>query len=113
MESVNKHLGTQICIAGTTAAQCPNHYFRPVGALVLKGKTEAIEAFEPISESATETPLTLRYREAFELLSLEDSKARGLFEKLKTDYPKDPLVNLHYERIIAGIMSSTIVLAEK
>lgn len=113
MESVNKHLGTQICIAGTTAAQCPNHYFRPVGALVLKGKTEAIEAFEPISESAVATPLMVRYREAFELLSLEDSSARGFFERLKTDYPDDPLVKLHYDRIINGIISSTIVLAEK
>lgn len=113
MESVNKHLGTQICIAGTTAAQCPNHHFRPVGALVLKGKTESIEAFEPIKESAVRTPLIVRYNEAFELLSLEDSRAVGLFEKLKADYPKDPLVNLHYERIISGILSSTIVLTEK
>ncbi len=113
MESVNKHLGTQICIAGTTAAQCPNHYFRPIGALVLKGKTEAIEAFEPISENIAETPLMVRYREAFELLSREDSRARELFAELKQDFPKDPLVNLHYARITAGIMSSTIVLAEK
>lgn len=113
MESVNKHLGTQICIAGTTAAQCPNHYFRPIGALVLKGKTEAIEAFEPISQNAAETPLTMCYREAFELLSREDSRAKSLFEKLKEDYPNDPLVNLHNERITAGVFSSTIVLAEK
>ncbi|MCB1687593.1 MAG: adenylate/guanylate cyclase domain-containing protein [Halioglobus sp.] len=113
MESVNKHLGTQICIAGSTAAQCPNHFFRPIGALVLKGKTEAIDAFEPISENASGSTLMIRYREAFELLSREDSAAVPLFEKLKTDFPQDPLVNLHYGRIIAGILSATIVLAEK
>ena len=113
MESVNKHLGTQICIAGTTVAQCPNHYFRPIGSLVLKGKTEAIEAFEPISQEAATSALVVRYREAFDLLSREDPGARGLFEKLKADYPKDPLVNLHYERIISGVISPVIVLAEK
>lgn len=113
MESVNKHLGTQICIAGTTAAQCPNHFFRPIGALVLKGKTEAIEAFEPISEQAAASPLMKRYREAFELLSRDDPAASGMFEKLMADFPRDPLVNLHYERITAGILSTTIVLAEK
>ena len=113
MESVNKHLGTQICISGTTVAQCPNHYFRPIGALVLKGKTEAIDAFEPISENAAGSSLMLSYKEAFDALAREDSVARSLFEKLKGEYPDDALVNLHYERIIAGHLSSTIVLAEK
>jgi len=113
MESVNKHLGTQICIAGSTVAQCPNHYFRPIGALVLKGKTEAIDAFEPISREAATTPFNKRYNEAFECLSRGDARARELFTKLKTDFPKDPLVNLHYDRITEGMLSTTIVLAEK
>ncbi len=113
MESVNKHLGTQICIAGTTVAQCPNHHFRPIGALVLKGKTEAIEAFEPISPEEAEKPFIRRYNEAFNCLAEGDAAAAGLFEQLKADFPEDPLVNLHHERISAGVMSATIVLAEK
>ena len=40
LESVNKHLGTLICSSGPTAEQCPDHLFRSVGGLVLKGKTE-------------------------------------------------------------------------
>jgi adenylate cyclase len=113
MESVNKHLGTQICIAGTTAAQCPNHFFRPVGALILKGKKEPIEAFEPITEEQAGAPLMVRYNEAFEYLVRGDAKAEELFAALKADYPDDPLVNLHYDRIMDGIVSSTIILAEK
>lgn len=113
MESVNKHLGTQICIAGTTAAQCPNHYFRPIGALVLKGKTEAIEAFEPITKEEADTPLMVRYRAAIELLAAADSSAKENFAQLKADFPDDVLVNLHHGRIMAGILSYTIVLAEK
>jgi adenylate cyclase len=113
MESVNKHLGTKICIAGTTAAQCPNHYFRPIGALILKGKTEAIEAFEPITKEAADTPLMVRYRAAFDLLSAEDGGAKEAFAQLIADFPEDPLVQLHYGRIMDGIISSTIVLAEK
>ena len=113
MEGVNKHLGTQICIAGTTAAQCPNHFFRPVGALILKGKTEPIEAFEPITEEQAGTPLMVRYNEAFDYLARGDAKTEKMFAALKADYPDDPLVNLHYDRILAGIVSSTIVLAEK
>jgi adenylate cyclase len=113
LEGVNKHLGTQICISGTTAAKCPNHFFRPIGALILKGKTEAIEAFEPMTEEESKSPLTIRYLEAFELLTRADPKAAELFTSLKADYPDDALVTLHYERITSGILSSTIVLAEK
>jgi adenylate cyclase len=113
MESVNKHLGTKICIAGTTAAECPRHFFRPIGGLVLKGKTESIEAFEPITEEESSSPRIVRYNEAFECLTRGDAKTEGLFAQLKADYPDDPLVNLHYNRIIEGTLSSTIVLAEK
>lgn len=113
LEGVNKHLGTQICISGTTVAQCPNHFFRPIGALILKGKTEAIDAFEPMTEEESKSPLTKRYLEAFELLTLADPKAGELFANLKADFPGDALVELHYDRITSGILSSTIVLAEK
>ncbi|MEH6592983.1 MAG: adenylate/guanylate cyclase domain-containing protein [Halioglobus sp.] len=113
MESVNKHLGTQICIAGVTAKECPDHFFRPVGGLVLKGKTESIDAFEPITEQEAGTPLIKQYTAAFELLDKEDPGAKAAFAALRTEYPDDPLVKLHYDRIMAGKMSTTIVLAEK
>jgi adenylate cyclase len=113
MESVNKHLGTRLCISGYTVAQCPDHFFRPVGALVLKGKTEGIEAFEPITEEESRSEQVLAYTEAFELLHAEDPAAREKFAALRETYPDDPLVNLHWERIEEGILSSTIVLAEK
>jgi adenylate cyclase len=113
MEGVNKHLGTEICISGTTVAQCPKHFFRPIGALILKGKTEAIDAFEPMTETEARKPLTTRYMEAFERLTREDPVAVELFSSLKADFPDDALVSLHYGRITGGILSSTIVLAEK
>jgi adenylate cyclase len=113
LEGVNKHLGTLICIAGNTAVHCPDHFFRPVGGLVLKGKTESIEAFEPITEAESKSPRVLHYNKAFEHLSREAEDTAELFAALKAQYPDDPLVNLHYNRIMAGTLSSTIVLAEK
>jgi adenylate cyclase len=113
MEGVNKHLGTVICISGTTVAQCPKHFFRPIGALILKGKTEAIEAFEPLTEEQAKAAFATRYLEAFEYLKAGDPAAVELFTRLKADFPNDALVSLHYGRIAEGILSSTIVLAEK
>ncbi|MEM9255709.1 MAG: adenylate/guanylate cyclase domain-containing protein [Pseudomonadota bacterium] len=113
MESVNKHLGTQICISGATAAQCPDHHFRPIGALVLKGKTEPIEAFEPVTTEESQSEFYRRYTDAFAQLASQDSAAKHAFESLHSDYPDDPLVTLHHGRIIAGELTSTIILAEK
>mgnify|MGYP001552198070 CR=1 FL=1 len=50
---------------------------------------------------------------AFEALDKEDPGAADMFAALKEQYPDDPLVNLHHERIMSGILSTTIVLAEK
>jgi adenylate cyclase len=113
LESVNKHLGTLLCISGTTVAQCSGHFFRPVGGLVLKGKTEAIQAFEPISEDDSRSEQVLAYGEAFAVLAQEDAAAREMFAGLRQQYPDDPLVKLHFDRLEQGLLSPTIVLAEK
>ena len=113
MESVNKHLGTRICVSGSTVSGCPDHFFRPVGALVLKGKTEAIEAFEPITREQHDSDRIRRYLEAFRRLEEQQPDSAALFCQLKSEYPDDPLVALHYDRITAGETSTTIVLAEK
>ena len=48
LESVNKHLGTRICVSVDTVAQIPDFVGRPVGTLILKGKEQGIKAFEPL-----------------------------------------------------------------
>ena len=47
LEGANKYLGTSICVSRETKSQYPDTVCRPVGRLVLKGKTEAIEVFGP------------------------------------------------------------------
>ena len=83
------------------------------GGLVLKGKTEAIDAFEPITAEEAETDLMQRYGKAFALLDEESPEAEAAFRKLREEFPEDPLVNLHCGRMDEGIFSTTIVLAEK
>lgn len=113
MESVNKHLGTRLCVAGSTASLCPDLNFRPVGALVLKGKTEAVEAYEPITAEQNASERVKKYIAAYRHLEQADPESEHLFDELKNNYPDDPLVALHMGRIKAGEVSSTIVMAEK
>ena len=113
MESVNKHLGTTFCITGATAAGCPDMHFRPVGSLVLKGKTEGVAAFEPLSEEAAAAPATAAYLEAYRLMEQEDQAAAAAFAKLAEANPQDGLAAFHARRLAAGEVGTTIVMGEK
>src|SRR4029079_230983 len=46
LETANKQLGTRICVSAILAAKVPNFHGRPVGDLLLRGRTEALRAFE-------------------------------------------------------------------
>ena len=48
LESVNKHLGTRMCVSENTLSGCTGVVTRPVGRLVLKGKTEPLMVFQPM-----------------------------------------------------------------
>ncbi len=116
LESANKHLGTLICLSEATLHGCPESIVRPVGRLLLKGKTLPLMVYEPITGSAEEGLQPHRdttYEKAFELLRNKNPLARKTFEKLAEERPKDPLVLLHLERLRKGEQDDTIILNEK
>jgi adenylate cyclase len=113
LESVNRHLGTRLCVSGDTARLCPDFVGRPVGTLVLKGKTQGVAAFEPAPPAAAESPRFARYLEAFGLLERDDPAATGAFAGLAAEAPEDGLVAFHLERLRQGERGSVIVLSEK
>ncbi len=113
LESVNKHLGTRICVSATAAEKCNGIVFRPVGRLVLKGKTEAIEALEPLSEAEAASAKTAEYSEAYRLMESSSPEAARAFDDLAKDYPDDPLIAFHARRLESGQTGHTIVMTEK
>jgi adenylate cyclase len=114
LESVNKHLGTRMCVSEAILAGCPDARVRPVGRLVLKGKTEALAVFEPINDELALTRAPgAEYEAAFAALRSEDPVALELFRQLAGTYPDDPLVALHRRRLEAGEKGDLIVMSEK
>ena len=113
LESVNKHLGTRVCVAGSTASQCPDLKFRPIGKLVLKGKTEGIDTFEPLSSSADQEIDVDAYENAFRMMADGNSEAAYAFDALAGRFPDDKLSLLHARRLSTGEKGITIVLKEK
>jgi adenylate cyclase len=77
LEAANKQLGTRICVSATLAAKVKDFWCRPVGDLMLSGRTEALRAFEPLSVEQYEDPSTRSYLEAFSKLEASDPN-RGI-----------------------------------
>jgi adenylate cyclase len=114
LESVNKHLGTLVCISEATLAGQPGFPVRPVGRLVLKGKTQALMVYQPIIAAEGETASRDEaYEVAYAMLRDEKPDALGAFEELAAERPDDPLVALHLKRLRAGERGDRIVMESK
>jgi class 3 adenylate cyclase/CHASE2 domain-containing sensor protein len=113
LESANKHLGTRICVSQFTAKDCPDVVFRPVGNLVLKGKTEGIDVVEPMSEKRAKAKSTALYRDAFEAMTQNESRAADMFQQVLDIDPDDGLASLHLRRLRDGETGTIIVMGEK
>jgi adenylate cyclase len=117
LEGANKHLGTRVCVSGATAGRCPDVAWRPVGDLVLAGKSAAVPAFEPAAAAtaAGSDPddLVAAYERAFARLRAGEPCARGAFEALLARRPDDALVAFQLARLRRGEGGTRVVLPGK
>src|SRR3954451_15327798 len=72
LEAANKYLGTRICVSATIAEGADNFQGRPVGELVLRGRSEPLRAFEPLPAAKFEEPATSKYSAAFAKMAAGD-----------------------------------------
>ena len=79
LEAANKQLGTRICVSATLADKVEEFRGRPIGDLVLRGKTEPLRAFEPLRTEQYDDPATKSYLEAFAKLEAGDPGAMAAF----------------------------------
>jgi len=110
LETVNRHLGTRVCVSAAAANQVPGFVGRPVGRLVLKGKSEPIEAFEPLDAARAGSPAIAAYRAAYALLEAGDPGARDALAAIAGE---DELAAFHLARLHAGEHGAVVVMDEK
>ena len=110
LEQANKIIGTRVCIAESVVDRVEGFHFRPVGTLLLKGKTHAVRGFEPLPPEDAASPATEAYRAAFRLLEAGDPKARQAFAALVGQNPDDALTLFHLGRLLGGEDSDQIEL---
>lgn len=105
LEQVNKIIGTRICVGQNTVDLIPKFKGRVIGNLLLKGRSESLRCYEPLT--GTETVIS-GYNEAFSLLDAGDSKAKQAFAALIGRDAEDPLAMFHLGRLLSGKTGSQI-----
>jgi adenylate cyclase len=110
LEAANKQLGTRICVSELLAAKVEEFRGRPVGDLVLRGRTEALRAFEPLPTQRYESPATKSYLEAFGKLEAGDPGAIAAFAAHVGREPDDALASFHLKRLLNGATGTRIAM---
>jgi adenylate cyclase len=110
LEAGNKQLGTRICVSAPLAAKVADFKGRPVGDLVLRGKTEALRAFEPLRPEQYDSPATKSYLEAFAKLEANDPGAVAAFAAHLGKQPGDQLASFHLKRLLNGATGTRIAM---
>ena len=113
LEGLNKTFGTRLCVSDAAKVLCQGITFRPIGSVILKGKTEALDVWEPLHDGAFSEDLLARYIAAFAAARDSADDALKLFADLAADNPDDPLVQFYLERLRAGETGIKITMTEK
>ena len=113
LEGANKVFGTRVCVSGPVAALSPAYRFRPIASVVLKGKLEAVDVFEPLRPDSLDTELEAAYGAAYALIERGDNGALAALEDLAARWPDDPLVEFHLRRLHRGETGVRIAMIEK
>ncbi len=102
LEAANKHLGTRICVSAAAAEAAGNFQGRPVGDIMLRGRSEPLRAFEPLQDVPFKAPATAQYVEAFAKLEAGDATAMPAFAALVGVHADDALAGFHLKRLLNG-----------
>ena len=108
LEVANKQLGTRMLVSAALATLVKNFRGRPVGDLMLRGRTEAIRAFEPFAVEGR--PANESFQRAFALLEAADPRAMAAFAAHVGNYPDDQLASFHLKRLLSGAARTKIAL---
>jgi adenylate cyclase len=110
LEAANKQLGTRICVSARLADKVEGFCGRPVGDLMLRGKTETLRVFEPLGRDHYDDPGTKSYLSAFAKLEAGDPEAIAAFAAHLGKQSKDPLASFHLKRLLNGETGTRIAM---
>jgi class 3 adenylate cyclase/CheY-like chemotaxis protein len=102
LEAANKYLGTRICVSAAVVNCVEAFQGRPVGDLILRGRSEPLRAYEPLSPLAFAALARGQYEDAFAKLEAGDITAMPSFAALVGLHSDDALAGYHLRRLLNG-----------
>ena len=102
LETANKLLGTRMCASAAVADAAKGFQGRPVGDLMLRGRSEPLRAYEPLTPENFEGLAAKQYSDAFAKLETEDAAAMPAFAALVGLHADDALAGFHLRRLLNG-----------
>jgi adenylate cyclase len=94
-------------VSAALAEKVENFRGRPVGDLMLRGRTGAVRAFAPVQIKGCD-PIAESYQKAFALLEASDPRAMAAFAAHVGNYPTDQLASFHLKRLLGGASGTAI-----
>ena len=111
LEGANKYIGTLICISEATLSACPEIPARPIGRLLVKGKSIPLTVFEPLGQQQSNLS---DYQAAFILMREQQTEAAiAAFKTIVANHPNDTLAAFHLRRLQDGNSGDLIELHNK
>lgn len=112
LEGANKYFGTWVCISRETEARLSDALpCRPIGNILVKGRAEGVQTFEPLNR--LNSVQAADYMAAYDLMRQGDKMAPEKFAAYLRAYPDDALAKFHADRLQVGEISEFIVLEGK
>jgi adenylate cyclase len=102
LEAANKALGTRICVTDAVTSEVREFKGRPIGDLLLLGRSEPLRAHEPLSAAEFDAPAAIQYATAFTKLESDAVAAIPSFAALAGQHADDPLASYHLRRLPNG-----------
>jgi adenylate cyclase len=110
LEAANKQLGTRICVSSSLVERIADFRGRPVGNVLLRGRTAALLAHEPLTAERHADALTVEYHLAYAKAEACDPMALSAFAALLGRESSDGLVSFHLKRLLGGASGITMAL---
>jgi adenylate cyclase len=119
LESANKHLGSRVCISAATVESASSSNIalpalRPIGCLLLKGKAEPIQSFEPLSKHDPRFLSLSDYKKSYDAMAAgKTAEALRGFDSLEKVEIGDDLVKYHKRRLTADPGSTELIVMQE
>ena len=88
--------------SATVAEAAKGFQGRPIGDLMLRGRSEPLRAFEPLPPTTFKSPVTAQYAQAVAKLEAGDAGAMPSFAALVGQHADDSLAGFHLKRLLNG-----------